>query len=305
MGHGGGPGGAVAGDDVDHARRKIGVLQHLGQQQSRQRRRLGRLEHDGVAGGECGGQLPGGHQQGEVPGDHLPHHAERPGCCAGEGVVQLVGPAGVVEEVGRRQRDVHVAGLLDGLPAVEGLQHGELPRPLLQQPGDAIQVARTHAARRVPPVRLVGLAGRAHRPVDVLGPADGERRQRLAGGGVHGGRQLLAAGGHHLAADEQPVVVVQMHQVGALGRRGVGGGTEVGRSRREPLGHLGGGCAVGSRGGQVVAGVAHRLTPPSCRAAGSRPCPVGPVAAARRSGGWRPLCGTDRGAATAAPASRL
>ena len=304
MGHRGGTGGAVAGDDVDHPRRKVGVLQHLGQQQRGQRRGLRRLQHDGVAGGQGGGQLPGRHQQREVPGDDLAHDAHRPRLGAGEGVVQLVGPAGVVEEVRRRQGQIHVAGLLDGFAAVERLQHGELPGPLLQQPGDAVQVARPHAARRVPPSRLVGLAGRQHPPVDVLGPPDGERRQRLAGGGVHGGRRLLAAGWGHLAADEQPVVVGQTHQVGVLGRRGVGGRAEVRQRGRHPLGDLGAGGGVGPGGGQVVAGVAHRLTPPSCPAAGSRRCPGGPAAAARRSAGWRRRCGTGRGAATATPASR-
>ena len=48
------------------------------------------------------------------------------GVRAEAGVLELVGPAGVVEEVRRDQRDVDVARLLDRLAVVERLQHGEL-----------------------------------------------------------------------------------------------------------------------------------------------------------------------------------
>ena len=40
------------------------------------------------------------------------------------GVLQLVGPSGVVEEMGGRQRDVDVARLTDGFAVVERFQHG-------------------------------------------------------------------------------------------------------------------------------------------------------------------------------------
>jgi hypothetical protein len=46
------PGRARAGDDVDDAGRQVGLLADLGEEQRGQRRRLGRLEDDGVAGGE-------------------------------------------------------------------------------------------------------------------------------------------------------------------------------------------------------------------------------------------------------------
>jgi len=42
------------------------------------------------------------------------------------GVVELVGPACVVEEVRRGQRDVDIARLLDRLAVVQALQDGEL-----------------------------------------------------------------------------------------------------------------------------------------------------------------------------------
>ena len=68
---------AGAGDDVDHARRQVGLLADLGEQQRGQRRGLGRLEHDRVAGGQRRRDLPGQHEQREVPRDDLAGHAQR------------------------------------------------------------------------------------------------------------------------------------------------------------------------------------------------------------------------------------
>ena len=68
---------AGAGDDVDDAGREVGLLADLGEQQRRQRRGLGGLQHDGVAAGQRRRDLPGQHQQREVPRDDLAGHAER------------------------------------------------------------------------------------------------------------------------------------------------------------------------------------------------------------------------------------
>ena len=80
------------------------------EQQRGERRGLRRLEHDGVAAGQRGRDLPRRHQQREVPRDHLPGDAER-FRVAHDRRTQLVGPAGVVEEVRGDQRDIDVAGL--------------------------------------------------------------------------------------------------------------------------------------------------------------------------------------------------
>ena len=132
--------------------RQVGLLEDLGQVQRRQRRRLGRLEDAGVAGRQRRGQLPRRHQQREVPGDDLAGDPERLGVGPEAGVAQLVGPSGVVEEVGGGERHVDVAGLPDGLAVVERLEHGQLPGPLLEQPGDPVEVlgplGRPHPAAR-------------------------------------------------------------------------------------------------------------------------------------------------------------
>ena len=103
-------------------------------------------------------------------------------------VLELVGPARVVEEVRGRERDVDVARLLDRLAAVERLEHRELAAAFEQLAGDAVHVLRCGpgagarpmpARRRVPPVRR-----RRRRPVrrrrprsstsSVAGLIDGE-----------------------------------------------------------------------------------------------------------------------------------
>ena len=140
---------------------------------------------------------------------------------AGEGVVELVGPARVVEEVRGGERQVDVAGLLDRLAAVERLEDGELPGPLLQQAGDAVQVLGPLLARQVPPTRLVGLAGGGDGEVDVLLPGLGDHGQLLLGGRVDRREVVAGAGLDPLAVDEQPVGVPQRDDRRRLERRGV------------------------------------------------------------------------------------
>ena len=72
---------AVAGDDVDDARRQLRLPQDVAEEQRRERRRLGGLEHDGVPGGERGRDLPREHQQREVPRDDLRRHADAGAAC--------------------------------------------------------------------------------------------------------------------------------------------------------------------------------------------------------------------------------
>jgi hypothetical protein len=155
---------AVAGDDVDRAGRQLGLAAHVGEDEGRERRRLGRLQDDRVAAGERRRHLPRQHEQRKVPRDDLGGDAERPRPPVREGVLELVGPARVVEEVGGGQRQVDVARLLDRLPAVERLGHRELAASLLKDAGDpeeefwAPSAEPDHSSCR----------GRPHRRVDVL-----------------------------------------------------------------------------------------------------------------------------------------
>ena len=64
---------------------KPDLADQLRQPQRRERRLLGGLEHHGVAAGERRAELPGRHQQREVPRDDLAHHARpaRAACSRG------------------------------------------------------------------------------------------------------------------------------------------------------------------------------------------------------------------------------
>ena len=75
------------------------------------------------------------------------------GFAAGERVLELVRPARVVPEVRRGERHVDVARLLDGLAAVERLEHGELAAALLEDARDAEQVLGALAAGQRRPSR--------------------------------------------------------------------------------------------------------------------------------------------------------
>ncbi len=96
---------------------------------------------------------------GKFHGMTWPGHPERPRVRAEPGVLQLVRPARVVEEVRGGQRDVHVPRFPDRLAVVQAFQHRELAGPLLDDPGDPVQVLGPVPARRGAPGALVGRRG--------------------------------------------------------------------------------------------------------------------------------------------------
>ena len=175
---------AGAGDDVDDAGGQVDLLADVGEGQRRERRGLGRLEHDGVAARQRRRDLPRQHQQREVPRDDLTAHADRLRVGAVAGVGQLVGPAGVVEEVGRHEGQVDVAGLLDRLAVVDRLQHGQLARALLDGAGDAVQVLGPLRRRPAGPTRAGARRAAATAASTSAGPAVADLGQHLLGGRV-------------------------------------------------------------------------------------------------------------------------
>src|SRR6478735_1922420 len=125
-----------------------------------------------------------------------------------EGVVELVGPAGVVEEVRRGERQVDVARLLDRLASVERLEDGELARALLEDAGDAEEVLRAlGAGERRPAVGEGGACG-GDGATDVgrRGLADGRERLLVAGRD----RLVRLRRLEPLAADEEAVTLADL-----------------------------------------------------------------------------------------------
>ena len=151
--------------------RQLGLLADLGQQQRGQRRRLGRLEHRGVAARQRRRELPRRHQQREVPRHDLADDAARLERAPAERVGELVGPARVVEEVRGGQRDVDVARLADRLAAVERLDDRQLARALLDQAREAEEeLAALERRERLPRPGSAARAAATARSTS-LGPA--------------------------------------------------------------------------------------------------------------------------------------
>src|SRR2546426_6854832 len=209
---------AVAGDDVDHTRRQLGLPDHVAEQQGRERGGLRRLEHDGVPGGERGGDLPGEHQEREVPGDDLTGDAKRPRTAVRERVLELVGPARVVEEVRRGKRKVHIARFANRLATVHRFQNRELARALLKEARDPEEELRALARSDPRPALGIRVARGLHRPIDV-----GLARLRDLGEGLFARRvdrrvTLLREWLYELASDEEPVALLEMDDLARLGR---------------------------------------------------------------------------------------
>src|SRR6185503_20493033 len=146
-----------------------------------------------------------------------------------EGVLELVGPARVVEEMRGRERQVDVARLLDRLAAIERLEHRELARALLQQSRDPEEVLRALRARERRPAVRVRLAGGLDGRLDLLLGRLADLGERLLAGGVDRRVGLLRL--DPFAADEESVALAQLDDLARLGRGRVG---PVGRD----------GCAV-------------------------------------------------------------
>ena len=170
---------ARSGDDVDHPGRQLRLAHDVGEQVGGQRRGRGGLEDDGVAAARAGAIFQASMSSGKFHGmicAATPSGLRRP---TGEGVVELVRPARVVEEVGRGERHVDVARLLDRLAGVQRLDHRELARALLHDPRDAVQVLRALApGRRDQTVSWARRAAR-HGAVDIGLRGVRDLRQRL------------------------------------------------------------------------------------------------------------------------------
>ncbi|MNL14232.1 hypothetical protein D3C87_1351630 [compost metagenome] len=219
--------GTEAIDHVDHAGGQY-VLDEIHHQHDGDRGLLGGLEHAAAAGRQHRGQLPGRHQQGEVPGDDLADHAYGLLEVVADGVlIQLGGrallgadAAGEVAEVIHHQRQVGGQGLAHRLAVLPGLGDGEHLYVLLDAIGDAQQqVAALSDAGLAPAGK--GLVGGIQRQLYVGGVGSGHLAEHPA---IHR-RDVLeiaaGAGGHPVATDEVVVTGLEADQGACLTGSGV------------------------------------------------------------------------------------
>lgn len=181
----------TATNDVDHAARQD--LRQCGRQgQNRQRRVLGRFEHQRIAGGEGGGDFPRGHHDRVIPrrdGRNHPnriaaHHA---GVTRQVFATELAGLAahgtGEEAEYVDRRAQVVLTGQVQGFAAVQGFEAGEQVGLFFDGVGNVQQQVRA-LLRRGPRPTGERTMGREDRGFDLLGAGFGDVRQHLAGGRI-------------------------------------------------------------------------------------------------------------------------
>ncbi len=149
---------AVAVHHVQHAGRQQ-VLNQFNKQRNAQRRLLSWFQHHAVARTQRRRQLPRRHQQREVPGDNLRHHAQWFMEMIGGGkLINLSGrallrphAASEIAEMIHRQRHIGGQRFAHRLTVIPGLIHRHIFEVLLQPISDPEQCQRTLLRRRFTP----------------------------------------------------------------------------------------------------------------------------------------------------------
>lgn len=210
---------AAAGDHVDDAVRHSGSGRGLREQQRRQGSDLRRFEHDGVARGDRGQDLPRGHLQRIVPRRDRADHPDRFAADAGRVVggvlarrlaLQIAGRAGEERHVVDRPGNVELGREFDRFARLPGFGACDVVGHLRELGSPSSQDGGTLARARRRPVRVGGLRG-GDRVVDVVHRCFGAGGDHLTGGRIEHlvpfGRPAVQVA----AADVQPGKVLVVH----------------------------------------------------------------------------------------------
>ena len=166
---------AESGDDVNDTRGEASFLDQLGGIETGERGLLGGLDHNGVTSSHGGTDLPGPHEDREVPGNDLT--ADTNGLMAGVGqslgvgvnglAGDLVGPATVVAQAVGGVANIQL-GHGHGLTIVKGLDGSQSVDIPLEEVGQLSEHAATLGGGHLTPGALEGLAGGGDGNVDIL-----------------------------------------------------------------------------------------------------------------------------------------
>ncbi len=191
---------AEAVHDIHRAARQSG--ESAREIERRQRRLFGRLDDDGIAGGEGRRHLPRQQQQGVVPrhnrGDDAVRLLDREVDLVrrhwrNRAAARVAPDLGVIVETGRRPLDL-VMVLAVRFAALAGHRSGKLTVALAHPPGDLVQKASLLDAGQEPPA-LERRPRRAHGAVGILRRAARDAVQHLSGRGVEDRDGAAPAGG--------------------------------------------------------------------------------------------------------------
>src|SRR5919106_1347406 len=124
------------------------------------------------------------------------------------GVLQLVRPARVVEEMCGNQGEIDVTRLFDRLAPVQRLQDGELPGALLDHAGNTEHELCPLSWGHRPPISLEGPAAGGGALVPPRLARLGHLGELLFGGGVDGGEVVTRLRLSHLPVDVEAISVL-------------------------------------------------------------------------------------------------
>src|SRR6185312_5995142 len=205
-------GGTKAREEIDDAFRKSRFDNELTDAEGGERRLLGRLHHDGVAGCQRGGELPGLHQQGKVPWNDLPDDANGLVARVAEVIVadrngfavDFIGPAGEVAVAINGCGYVNGLCDLDGLAVIERFQLGEFVGMFFHEVGQFVKEAATFGGGNFAPgAALESVAGGFDGEIDVSGVGLRHLADFFAGGRIEGGEGAAGEGVSPFVVDKK------------------------------------------------------------------------------------------------------
>ena len=219
---------AEAGDDVDDTRWEASFFDELGGVEGAERGLFGGLENDDVAAGNGRADLPGPHEEWEIPWDDLRADTDLDGLLSVSGfckamvgstnrfllgvverlgirlnnlAVDLICPAAVISEASGAHTNVDF-GHAECFAIVQGFDRCEEVEVLFEQICQLHQVFSSLLIGDLAPCGLKGFAGNGDGVVDIFFGGFVDCADRFLGGGVDGLESLAILSFDELVVDE-------------------------------------------------------------------------------------------------------
>ena len=176
------------------------------------------MDDDGTACGECGGDFPSRHQEGEVPRNNLTDDADRFaqydgqvfGVKLGGGAFFAADDAGEITEMVGSQRDVGGAGFADGFAIVQRFLQGEQFQVFVNHIGDFVEYGGAFGCGGLAPCFERFLRS-GDGGIDIGIGRVGKFRQCFAVGGIVGIQKR--AGARPRAVNQKTVLFIEHIQI--------------------------------------------------------------------------------------------